>query len=586
MLRILVSNDQQKKQIKHAHGPLEFGRASEGDSARVVIVDPYVSRDQLRIQLHGDNQLRVENLGGPVILPDETMLAKGQSSTLALPARLMVGYTVIDVELDDSPALDGTSLLQTLAPPMRAAVTNDGSSLARLGKSPDSATLAGWFETLLSVQRSAAGSAEFYSETARAVVDLVGLDRGLVLLREQDDWKVVASHARSAERASEFSRSILTQVMAQQRTLYRGPDASTPTASLMMIDSVVASPIFDSNNNVVGAVYGSRDLCSETEKEGIQPIEAQVVQLLAGTVSAGLARMKREQESARLRFQFEQFVSPVLARELEQNPSLLEGRERKITVLFSDLRGFSRIAERIGPRDTYRLVGDVMDRLTDCVMENGGVIVDFYGDGMEAMWNAPTDQADHAAMACRAALDIQGELPALNARWESKLGAPLRIGIGINSGFALVGNAGSTRRLKYGPRGHTVNLASRVEGATKYLDVPILVSQYTRELIDAPFAWRKVCRVRVMGIDQPVELYELHGASSDREWLECRDQYEQALTLYEQNQCFAAQEISEGLLKHPSFEKDRPTQVLAESSAAYALQPAADFDPIFELDSK
>ena len=374
------------------------------------------------------------------------MFNQGDSSTLALPLKLKVGMTSIDIALIEPATSDKDMSLRTIA---RSSVTGskpDGSFLDGLRASPDPSTLGAWFETLLSVQRSAAGSAEFYNETAQAVVDLVGLDRGMVVLRERDDWNVMAIHTRSTRQSSAFSRSVLNHVMEQRQTIYQIPGDMALKASLSTIESVVASPIFDSNDNILGAVYGSRDMLSDVGKEGIQPIEAQVVQLLAGTVSAGLTRMDREKEAARLRVQFEQFVSPVLARALERNPSLLEGRDREITVLFSDLRGFSRIAERIGPRDTYRLASEVMDRRTDQVMENGGVIVDFYGDGMEARWNAPMDQANHAARACRAAIGMQGELPALNARWESLLGEPLRIGVGINSGPALVGNAGSSRQ--------------------------------------------------------------------------------------------------------------------------------------------
>ena len=130
------------------------------------------------------------------------------------------------------------------------------------------------------------------------------------------------------------------------------------------------------------------------------------------------------------------------------------------------------------------------------------------------MWNAPVAQPDHAARACRAALAMIGELPGLNERWAGRIGAPLALGIGVNTGAALVGNTGSRRRLKYGPLGNTVNLASRVEGATKQLGVPVLITGGTRGRLAAPFATRRLCRVRVVGIDAPVELFELHGETA------------------------------------------------------------------------
>src|SRR5262249_53518498 len=155
-----------------------------------------------------------------------------------------------------------------------------------------------------------------------------------------------------------------------------------------------------------------------------------------------------------------------LARELERNPDLLEGRDQEVTILVSDLRGYTSISQRLGAATTCRLVRDMMERLSGKIAEHHGVIVDYAGDGILAMWNAPVAQPDHAARACRAALAMQAELPALNAAWQPVVGSPLVLGVGVNSGMAQVGNTGSSRKFKYGPHGHTVNLASRVQDAT------------------------------------------------------------------------------------------------------------------------
>jgi len=583
MLHIWVSNSAQQTEFEHERGPLEFGRA-EGDSPRLVLEDRYVSRDQLRIEQATADELHLENLGSPLTLSDGTVLQKGQSHTVSLPVRVTMGYTELEISL---PQVQRDESLQTIARPIRGREKDSrgASSLASLGETPSPATLASWFETLLSVQRAAAGSIEFYGETAQAVVDLVGLDRGLVLLREENQWKVMASNTRSDELSSDYSRSVLNQVLAQQRTFYQTPEDSGRAASLMMVETVVASPIFDPLGDVVGVVYGSRDLRSAAGRQGIQPLEAQVIQLLAGAVSAGLARMEREREATRIRLQFEQFVSPVLARELHRNPKLLEAQEREVTVLFSDIRGFSRIAEQLGPEATYRLAGDILTRLTNRILEHGGVIVDYYGDGLEAMWNAPTDQPDQVAMACRAALDMQAELPELNDHWKAELGVPVRFGIGINTGVAMVGNAGSQRRLKYGPRGNTVNLASRVEGATKQWGVPILISEHTKQRIADPFVVRRLGNVRAVGMDQPVELFQLHGDNAEPEWLLRRDQYERALALFERRELGSADKAIQQLLQDPAMAADRPALLLAEKTAA-AINCPEDFDPVFQLDSK
>jgi signal transduction histidine kinase len=164
--------------------------------------------------------------------------------------------------------------------------------LASLGEAPSVTKLAEWFETLLSVQRSAVGSTEFYMETARALVDLVGLDRGLVLVREGDGWKRVAGHAADPRRGLRYSISIVSLVAEQARTFYGNPQGLSVRTSLANLEAVVASPVLDERGSVVGILYGSRDFTPANWRAEIQPLEAQVVQMLASSVSAGLIRLQ------------------------------------------------------------------------------------------------------------------------------------------------------------------------------------------------------------------------------------------------------------------------------------------------------
>ena len=152
-----------------------------------------------------------------------------------------------------------------------------------------------------------------------------------------------------------------------------------------------------------------------------------------------------------------------------------------------------------------------MERLTARIAEQGGVVVDYVGDGILAMWNAPIAQPDHAAPRLPRGPGHAGELPDLNEHWPERIGGTLALGIGVNTGEALVGNTGSRRKFKYGPLGHTVNLASRVEGTTKQLGLPILITGSTHVQLGGTFATRRLCRVRVVGIEAPVDLHELHA---------------------------------------------------------------------------
>ncbi len=126
-------------------------------------------------------------------------------------------------------------------------------------------------------------------------------------------------------------------------------------------------------------------------------------------------------------------------------------RDAAVTLLFCDIRRFSSFSEVLGPQGTFELINDVMEVISECVIEHGGVLVDYIGDELMAMWGAPAACDDQAMLACRAGVDAVRRLPELNQRWRSRLGGDLDFGVGINSGTARVGNAASPRKFKYGP---------------------------------------------------------------------------------------------------------------------------------------
>ncbi len=589
MLLFTLANERQRRSIQHNEGPIEFGRLQQGQCTRVVVDDPFTSRDQVRIEELPGGEIRVANLGSPVTLPDGSQLHVGAARRFTPPVRLVFGCTTLEVGLIPSADAPSTGM-QSIARPGTA----DTGSVKRIfqqGRVPSAEVLAQWFETLLAVQRAAAGSSEFYAETARAVVELVGLDRGLVLIRRRDVWEVIASHSAPRESSHtsfdnrQFSQRVLLQVLAEKRTFYQSFQEPSAAQSLMGIEAVVASPVFDEKNNVVGVVYGSRDMRTAAGQRGIAPLEAQFLQVLAGAVSAGLGRVAREAEAARARVQFEQFFSPELARALERDPGMLAAHERELSLLFADLRGFSRIAERIGASETFLLLADILDRLTNQVMDHGGVVIDYYGDGLAAMWNAPSQTANHAQRAVQAALAMQSELPAINSAWSDKLGGLVRLGIGLHTGLAQIGNSGSRRRLKYGPRGHAVNLTSRVEAATKVLGVACLLTGAMRSALDQPVPLRRICRGRLSGMVDPVELLELGGFSDHPAWLAQRERYETALALYEKQrpaECLAACQA----LQTDFGLADGPTHWLLRQAQQRLAAGEETYDPVLAVETK
>jgi adenylate cyclase len=241
--------------------------------------------------------------------------------------------------------------------------------------------------------------------------------------------------------------------------------------------------------------------------------------------------LKRRQRAQEL----EQFFPPEVVAGLLDRPELLwTGQTAEVTILFCDIRGFSRISERLRatPEKMVQWISTIMDGLDECVLRHQGVLVDFIGDELMAMWGAPLKQPDHARRACRAALDMLACLSRLSDEWKDVIGEATSVGIGINSGQVSVGNVGSKRRFKYGALGNTVNLTSRIQGATKYLKARILLTQSTRDLIGDEFTLRRLAQLQVVNIQQPVTVYELAPAGEPG-WDELKDGYERAVALYE-----------------------------------------------------
>jgi adenylate cyclase len=178
---------------------------------------------------------------------------------------------------------------------------------------------------------------------------------------------------------------------------------------------------------------------------------------------------------------------------------------------------------------------------------------------------------------------MMGRLAGLNARWQAELGTPMGLGIGLNTGVAQVGNTGSSRKLKYGPLGHHVNLASRVQGACKYLKSALLITEATRQRLDGSFAVRRLCRVRVVNIAEPVTLFEL-AHPNQPDWPRLQGGYEKALAEFERGDCRRAAGSLGQLLG--AFPDDGPALVLLARAANATIQEAEAFDPVWELPGK
>jgi signal transduction histidine kinase len=302
MLRFHIHNARERQQLEHTTGPIEFGRGPRRNNVpRCTIQDAYVSKDHVRLEELPNGEIRVENLSTkqPVVLA-EGVIAPGGWAVLMPPVRLGVGDSFIDVETSAPEVVEHDSL-KTVLQPLRARTPAEArESLMTLGTTPTPEILTRWFEAVVAVQRATPASLEYYDQTARALVDLVGLDSGLILLRNGDAWRVAARAFRDeGAPGREFSYTILNRVVAERRTFYQSRINSGQSESLFNVQSVVASPIFDAQDNVVGALYGSRGRTPRAREVG--PLEAQLVQVLASAVGAGLLRVEQDARASQLR---------------------------------------------------------------------------------------------------------------------------------------------------------------------------------------------------------------------------------------------------------------------------------------------
>jgi adenylate cyclase len=301
-------------------------------------------------------------------------------------------------------------------------------------------------------------------------------------------------------------------------------------------------------------------------------------------VASGLARLDQEKQLVAERVRFEQFFTPELARMLgSSGEEMLAARDAEITVLFCDIKGFSRISRASGAELAVEWVRDVLSALSDCVADYQGVLVDYSGDSLEALWGAPLTTPQHATLACKAALQMRACLPELNKRWESRLGEKTDVSIGINSGRAQVGNIGSRRKFKYGAFGTTVNQASRVQGAAKQVGVSLLVTRSTVNLLEPNFSLRRLWTVQTVNIDEPIELFELVDGSDPR-WAGLKAKYEESLTRFENGQYYEAMTIVGSLVAE--YPQDEPTRRLLQRIVNALSQPAGTVSSVWILDAK
>lgn len=245
------------------------------------------------------------------------------------------------------------------------------------------------------------------------------------------------------------------------------------------------------------------------------PITAFLVTFMAGTA---LRLLVTDREGRQLRRAFGHYVAPGVLAEIEKNPEKLKlgGEMRDVTVMFVDIANFTPMSQKLGPEQLVQLVNEILSACSTAILDHQGTIDKFIGDAVMAFWNAPVDQVDHQAMACRSALDIQSAMLALNAnpliraRLHAASLPPVAVRVGLASGEALVGNVGSATRFDYSVIGETVNTAARAESACKELGCTIALAGEPVGKTTS-LALKDMGEIHLKGLAQPKQIWAVIG---------------------------------------------------------------------------
>lgn len=285
---------------------------------------------------------------------------------------------------------------------------------------------------------------------------------------------------------------------------------------------------------------------------------------------------------------FGQYVPPALVDEMARDPGRfsMEGESREMTVLFSDVRGFTSISEGLEPRALSELMNEFLTPLTEVIYRHRGTIDKYMGDCIMAFWGAPLPDTDHARNAILAGLEMQAALRQLQPRFRERKWPDIHIGVGINTGRMSVGNMGSRIRLAYTVMGDAVNLASRLEGITKEYGADIIVGEATRKAVpEAVFV--ELDRVRVKGKDVAVAIYEPIGLEGqvDPARIRERDEFHEALELY-RSQRWDDAEAAMRRLNSAAHGAKRYATFLERIEFLRAHPPGSDWDGAFTFTTK
>ena len=320
----------------------------------------------------------------------------------------------------------------------------------------------------------------------------------------------------------------------------------------------------------------------------IYPIIAVILIYIGVTI---FRYITEEREKRKIKSAFTKHVHPSVVDEMMKNPEMLKlgGQKKMLTVLFSDIKGFTTISEQMEPDALIELLNEYLTPMTDLVFKYEGLLDKYIGDAIMAVYGAPIEMEDHALKACRTGLEMLEKLKELRRLWAEKDPTIPHVDcrIGLNTGVIVVGNMGSQDRFDYTAVGDDVNLASRLEGAGKEYDTNIIIGEATHEQVKGEMVCRELDLIEVVGKTKPVRIYELlgeNGRASENQ-VQLANAFRKGLRAYQSQQWDSAIKIFSQINGH--YPEDGPTKVFLKRVAEFKKNPPPkDWDGVFVMTTK
>lgn len=344
----------------------------------------------------------------------------------------------------------------------------------------------------------------------------------------------------------------------------------------------------------VGAeVYGVLALSNFafTNYSTLYPVVPPIAAVFANYIGSAVYQYLTERkQKVMIKGMFSQYLNPHVVNELIAHPEKMRlgGERRELTVLFSDIAGFTTFSESLPPEELVLVLNEYLSAMTEIVFRNDGTLDKYEGDAVMAFWGAPIELDNNALHACTAAVEMQEKLVDIRNKWSAEGKPTVHVRIGLNTGDMVVGNMGGTGKFDYTVIGDSVNLGSRLEGANKQYGTYIMVSERTQDLVKDYFVFRELDLLIVKGKTKPIKVFELVGRKNDTispQKISAIEKYSLGLNLYRQKRFEEAiGRFNEAITIEPD---DQPSKLYIDRSRLYITNPPPDdWNGVFILKTK